>query len=224
MCRKYKGVKARWMRNHFILDATGQQVSYKKERRIYAPKWFRNEMPSCQCISGELYLGPTTEDRKLLGEITAKLDPYDSDWDQIRFYAFDIRKEYFYLRNHHFRTIDYLVCNSNEHAQEYLDQVAFMGGDTIVLIAPSGRCYRKTQYEYAEDEVVAWYPGVGRNNDGIAGKIGLNRDYRVFKMDLHTKELRLNPPPIGSIVRYRHKGMTPGNVPMNPTFVSYRRQ
>lgn len=119
--------------------------------------------------------------------------------------------------------------NSREQLQQKLDQVVNAGGEGLMLHLASapyvtGRSdvlYKLKPMFDAEATVLAHIVGKGKYKGQLGALRVRTDDGREFSIGTgFTDEVRRNPPPVGSVVTYRYRGLTSSGL---PRFASYWR-
>ena len=189
---KYDGVRGFW---------DGSALRTRGGERIAAPPWFTAGWPATP-LDGELWAGRGGFEQAQ--STVARQSPDDAAWRRLRYMVFDL--------------------------QALLREVVGGGGEGLMLHRGSshyraGRCdeLRKLKpHDDAEARVIAHLPGRGRH----AGRLGAlwvqTPEGRRFALGSgFTDAQRADPPPVGSWVTYRHRGVHPGSG--LPRFASFLR-
>ncbi|MDR7267604.1 DNA ligase-1 [Pelomonas saccharophila] len=224
---KFDGVRALW---------DGKTLKFRSGRSVAVPAWFLAELPS-QPLDGELWMGRRSFDA--LSATVRRTQPVDAEWRLISYRVFELPagEGDFERRAAKLATLAGGVVmpvqqqrlNSNAELRALLKQVVDAGGEGLMLHradAPlaSGRSdllLKLKPVADAEAVVVGHEPGSGR----FAGQLGA-LEVRTpegirFKLGTGFSEAqRRDPPPIGSIVTYRYRDLTPGG---KPRFASFLR-
>lgn len=127
------------------------------------------------------------------------------------------------------QVLDQITCKNREHLDTEMKRVLADKGEGIMLKDPNSKYERKRsalllkvkEFHDDEAEVIGHERGNGRCSDmlgalrvkhcktGIVFNIGSGFDDRQRK----------NPPKIGSIVTFKHQGVSNNNVPRFPIFL-----
>jgi len=112
------------------------------------------------------------------------------------------------------------------------DRVVRLGGEGLMLRQPasayeagrSSTLLKVKLYDDAEATVIAHEPGNGK----YAGKLGALRvrtdDGREFSVGSGFSDAeRESPPPVGTVITYRFRGLTAKGMPRFPSFLRIRR-
>lgn len=230
---KFDGVRAYW---------DGRQLRFRGGGVIAAPAWFLARLPA-QPLDGELWLGPGRFDEvsALLRQERAAEDA----WRAVRYLVFELPGAAgdFASRAERLRSLvadagfDALVAVPQQRLpdraalQRRLAEVVAAGGEGLVLHradAPyvTGRVEVLFKLKPVEDDeavVIGQSPGQGR----LAGMVGALRvrhaDGRVFAIGSGLSEAqRRSPPPVGTLVTYRFRGLTPQGLPRFATLLRVR--
>jgi len=228
---KYDGVRALW---------DGRDLRFRSGRIVRAPAWFKSRLPT-QPLDGELWLARGRFD--LLSGIVRKARPIDAEWQQVRYMVFELPDGDGSFAQRDARLADIVRAASwpglqkveqhrlaDRHALQYaLDEVTRAGGEGLMLHradAPyvTGRSDVLLKLKPLLDDeatVIAHVPGKGRYA-GMMGALALRAaDGRRFRIGTgFSDDVRRNPPPIGSVVTYTYRDLTPSGL---PRFASYLR-
>jgi len=227
---KFDGVRGVW---------DGATLRYRSGRVVPAPAWFTARLPRI-ALDGELWLGRGRFDA--LSGVVRKAVPIDAEWRDVRYMVFELPGDAgtFADRARRLNTIaaqtawaqlvavDQRPVADRAALQRRLDATVAQGGEGLVLHradAPyrTGRsdAIMKLKPELdTEAVVVAHRPGLGRYA-GQLGALDLRApDGRRFLVGTGFSDAqRRDPPPIGSVVTYRYRDLTPGGLPRFASFV-----
>lgn len=232
MSEKYDGVRGFW---------DGQKLSTRNGNAIHAPDFFLAEFPAGIALDGELWMG-----RGKFEETTSTVlaDKPDERWKQVRFMAFDApltagtfeeRTKFvttiLAAKSEFVKPVPHERCKSAAHLIAERDRIVGLGGEGLMLRKPesayeAGRSPTLLKVKPADDAeatVVAHNPGKGK----YEGKVGALRvrteDGREFSIGAGlTDTLRETPPPPGTVITYRHRGLTSKGLPRFPSFLRVR--
>ena len=230
---KLDGVRAIW---------DGKRFKFRSGNEVHAPEWFTRDFPNLP-LDGELWLGRGQFER--LSGFVRKIQPVDEEWRQIRYMLFESPGAggSFSQRMEHLRPrvaeagIPWLQVVEQFHVVDHkmlmakLNAVVDQGGEGLMLHradAPyrSGRnndLLKLKPYLDREARVIAHLPGKGR----LSGRLGAlwveDADGRRFRIGTGFSDAqRANPPPLGSLVTYRYRGLTGSRLPRFPSFLRVR--
>lgn len=232
---KLDGVRAIW---------DGQRLRFRSGRPIAAPAWFVAGLPQ-QALDGELWLGRGRFD-ELSGLVRSEV-PNDAAWRAVRYLVFELPGA-----SGHFAeraaTIERLVqqaalpwlqavqqrrVDGRATLQQWLDDVVRAGGEGLMLhladaAYTTGRSEVLLKLKPALDAealVVGHRPGRGRLT-GLLGALEMQLpDGRRFLLGTGLSDAqRRDPPPIGSIVSYRYRGLTSTGLPRFASYLRLREQ
>ncbi|TCJ15399.1 DNA ligase [Parasulfuritortus cantonensis] len=231
---KLDGVRAYW---------DGHGLYFRSGNPVPAPAWFTRDFPA-EPLDGELWLGRGTFSR--LAGIVRKREPVDGEWRRVRYMVFELpgAPGAFTARKDRLlalvqaaglpwlEAVEQFRVRDREALGARLDQVVAGGGEGLMLHradAPysagrNGDLVKLKPYLDREAKVVGHSPGKGR----FAGKMGAllveDETGRRFRIGtgFSTAE-RENPPPIGSLVTYRYRGLTEAGLPRFPVFLRRRQ-
>jgi DNA ligase 1 len=230
---KFDGVRARW---------DGQALFTRAGRAIAAPAWFTKDFPATP-LDGELWLGRGKFD--LLSGAVRKNNPIDSEWRGVSYQIFELpdapgtfearakriaeivsAANVSYLKAvAQFRVKDEAalraklketVAKGGEGLMLHRADAAYITGrsDVLLKLKPS---------RDAEAVVISHTPGRGK----YKGKLGAleveTPEGLRFKLGTGLSDTaRENPPPIGSVVTYRFRDLTPNGKPRFASFLRLR--
>jgi DNA ligase-1 len=230
---KLDGARAYW---------DGKTLIFRSGQPVHAPAWFTAGFPT-QPLDGELWIGRGQFDR--LSGIVRKAVPVDAEWREVRYMVFELPAAPgdFTTRLTRLREIidragvSWLSLIDQERVVDHaalkrrLDAVVRMGGEGLMLHlaeAPyvSGRndaLLKLKPWLDAEAVVVAHIPGRGK----YAGMLGALRvelaDGRRFNLGTGLSDAaRRDPPPPGSVVTYRYRGLSRNGLPRFASFLRVR--
>jgi DNA ligase-1 len=235
---KYDGVRGYW---------DGEKLFTRNGERIAAPAWFTAGWPKVP-MDGELWAGHGQFARAV--STVRQQSPDAAAWRAMRFMVFDLPalggtfSERIPALNGLVSRIDQpwvqAVAQSKvaSHAalQALMGATVKQGGEGLMLHRGASRykglrsddLLKAKPHEDNEARVVAHIPGQGKyagmvgallvEIPGTAGKAG-----QRFKLGSGlSDELRQNPPPVGSTVTYRFRGLNDSGIPRFATFMRVR--
>ncbi len=230
---KLDGVRALW---------DGQRLRFRSGREIVAPAWFVAALPA-SALDGELWLGRRRFDE--LSGLIRREDLQDPGWRAVRYMVFDqpggagdfstrlqaLREEVATAAAPWLQLVPQQRVPDRAALQRLLDDTVRDGGEGLMLHRADARwqpgrsdaLLKFTPWLDAEARVVGYVPGKGR----LQGKVGALRveaeDGRRFRIGSGlTDALRANPPPIGALVTYRYRELTPAGQPRFPRYLRER--
>jgi len=227
---KYDGVRGYW---------DGQRLLTRGGEVIQAPAWFTAGWPA-QAIDGELWAGRGRFSQAL--SAVRRQIPQEAAWREIRFMVFDLPRHGGTF-DQRLPALQALVAKmgvpwvqavaqrkiaSHADLQVLLDQVVGQGAEGLILHRGSS-CYRAERnndflkfkpYDDAEAEVIAHLPGTGKYV-GMVGALMVEMPNGLrFKIGSGLSDaLRRQPPPVGSVVTYRYRGLTDRGLPRFAVFL-----
>lgn len=233
MSEKYDGLRAWW---------DGQKLWSRKGNLIHAPDYFLAEFPHDIVLDGELWIGHGKFEETM--SIVRSESP-DDRWNRVRYMVFDapqakgtFEQRMQFLRatvpegNRFVRVATQERCQSVTQLLAERDRVFRQGGEGLMLRQPesayeAGRSptlLKVKPYDDAEATVIAHETGKGK----FAGKVGSLRvradDGREFSVGSGlTNADRESPPPVGTVITYRFRGLTAKGLPRFPSFLRVRR-
>ncbi len=233
---KLDGVRAYW---------DGAQLVSRQGTVFAAPDWFIAQLPP-EPLDGELWMGrgqfePTSA-------AVRRLTPQDDEWRIIRLMVFDMPQVGgdFDQRLQHMRAlfatlnpidtpnlalIEQEKLPNQTILMQRLDTVVRAGGEGLMLhlgSAPyrglrSDDLLKLKPFDDAEATVLAHIAGQGKYR-GMLGALLMQTDAGVqFKIGTGLSDAqRRNPPPIGTVITYRYRGVTVNGVPRFASFMRVR--
>lgn len=231
---KLDGVRAYW---------DGQQFWSRGGNVYQAPAWFTENFPDTR-MDGELWMG-----RGRFAELSGavrRLEPVDESWRQIRFMVFDLPaiEQPFSDRvaamkailqpspSPYLAMVEQFRATDHETLMATLDDVVGQGGEGLMLrrgdslptVGRSDDLLKVKQYQDAEAVIVAHLPGAGKF-EGMLGSVRVERpDGRQFRIGTGFSDAeRINPPPVGAVITYKHYGFTATGLPRFASFMRVRR-
>ena len=230
---KYDGARALW---------DGRRLRFRSGVPITAPAWFTARLPSL-ALDGELWLGRGRFEA--LSAAVRRQQPDDAEWRQVRYLVFELPDAAgdFARRAARIEALagatawPSLVAVAQRPVadraalQARLREVVDGGGEGLVLhradaLYTTGRSsalLKLNPLHDAEGVVVAHLPGRGKH----AGRLGALRVRTPEGLEFQigtgfSDAQREDPPRIGAVVTYSHRGMTAGAVPRFASFLRVR--
>ncbi|THF60259.1 DNA ligase [Pseudothauera rhizosphaerae] len=230
---KLDGVRAIW---------DGHGLRLRSGAAIAAPAWFVAALPP-EPLDGELWMGRRSFDR--LSGLIRRNAPDDPAWREVRYMIFDLPGAAgdFSARLARLRRIvdgrgaawlqavpQHRVANHSA-LQRRFEETVRGGGEGLMLHRAdaqwmpgrSSALLKLTPWQDAEARVLAHLPGKGRLR-GMTGSLLVETpDGRRFRLGSGlTDALRRDPPPLGTLVTYRYRDLTPSGLPRFPRFLRPR--
>lgn len=229
---KLDGVRAYW---------DGQQLFFRSGQPVCAPAWFTQGFPR-QALDGELWLGRGQFER--LSGIVRTAQPVDAEWRQINYLLFELpgaagtftqRLESLrrLVETAHvpwLKAVEQFRVPDREALKAKLDSIVAAGGEGLILhradaTYTAGRnadLLKLKPYLDREARVLAYIPGKGKH-EGRMGSMLVEDEGRQFRLGSgFTDAQRDHPPPIGSLVTYRYRGLTAKGLPRFASFLRRR--
>ena len=226
---KLDGIRARW---------TGSELITRNGNVIKAPAWFIKELPP-QVLDGELWLARNSFE--LTASIVLRDNP-NQEWQNIKFMLFDL-PEHEGTFNQRLIELQYLVdkvaspylqlipqFRLTDHAQlmANLDEVVAQGAEGLMLHhqdayyqdGRSADLLKLKKYQDAEAKVIAHILGKGKYQS-MLGSLLVELDNGLqFKIGSGFSDLqRLDPPQVGTIITFKHYGLTARGIPRFASFL-----
>ena len=229
MSEKLDGVRGYW---------DGKTLFSRQGLPLPAPAYFTAQFPPFS-IDGELF-----SERNQFEEIASITKSFKGDnWAKLTLYVFDVpnasgnlferlKTLEDYLKEHptpYIKIIPQIPIRDKTHLFEYLYEVEAKKGEGIVLRNPNAPYERKRSTQilklkntYDEEcTVIAHHKGKGQF-ENILGSLTCENHRGKFKIgsgfNLSERE---NPPPIGSTITYKYRGLTNSG---KPRFATYWRE
>ena len=228
---KLDGVRARW---------DGKKLLSRNGNPFAAPEWFTAGFPA-RALDGELWIRRGAFER-VSGAVRRK-SPHDG-WRDIRYFVFDLpdSPEPFARRAGEIRRMvearpdlshrDFVpqaeIADRAALAGRFAEVVA-RGGEGLMLRkkdsvgGAESDLVKLKPHDDADAVVIAHNPGKGKHA-GRLGSLTVERpDGRRFRIGTGFSDAeRENPPPLGAVVTYRHRGLTNSGLPRFPSFLRIR--
>jgi len=234
MSEKLDGVRAYW---------DGQQLLSRQGNRFAAPDWFTEKLPPFE-LDGELWITRGRFEETL--SIVSRDNPHP-DWQQITYNIFEVpngpggldaRLERLqkYMERHptaHLRIIPQTLCRNIDHLKVRLTEIEAAGGEGLVLRNPvtpyetgrSPNALKVKSFDDMEGRVVGYRPGKGKYQ-GMTGALWVEIEggRRFYIGTGLTDRERKSPPPMGSIITFKHQGFTKNGIPRFASFMRLREE
>jgi len=229
MSEKLDGVRGYW---------DGKTLLSRQGLPLPAPTYFTAQFPPF-AIDGEIF-----SERNQFEEIASITKSFkDDNWTKLILYVFDVpnasgnlferlKTLEDYLKEHptpYIKIIPQIPIRDKTHLFEYLYEVEAKKGEGVVLRNPNAPYERKRSTQilklkstYDEEcTVIAHHKGKGQF-ENILGSLTCENHRGKFKIgsgfNLSERE---NPPPIGSTITYKYRGLTNSG---KPRFTTYWRE
>ena len=229
---KFDGVRAWW---------DGQTLRFRSGLPIAAPAWFLAQLPSVP-LDGELWLGRGRFEA--LSGAVRRARPSEAEWRQVRYLVFElpgapgpfleraarIQALLAGMGNASVTAVEQVAIGTRAALQERLRAVVAQGGEGLMLhraeapfVAGRHAALLKLKPLADADAVVLGHqPGRGKH-EGRLGALQVRGPggVKFFIGTGFSDADREDPPPIGSVVTFTHRGHTEAGV---PRFASYLRR
>lgn len=232
---KLDGVRAYW---------DGKQLLSRGGNVIAAPAWFVADFPA-QKLDGELWLGRNKFADTL--SIVSKNAPVDSEWQQIRYYIFELPQAegsftarvnamQALVQQHNsryltlvpqFRLADKaaLQAKLSELEQAGAEGLMLHHQDALYKTGRSSDLLKLKSYQDTEAQVIGYRPGKGKYKGMLGALVVKTPEGKEFAIGSGlTDELRRTPPQIGAVVTYRYNGLTKHGLPRFARFLRVRQE
>ena len=234
---KYDGLRGYW---------DGHQLFTRGGEPVHAPAWFTAGWPLTP-MDGELWAG-RGQFSKVTSTVRQQV-PQDAAWRSLRFMVFDVPAHggpfterrvalnalVAQIQQPWVVAVEQVRATTHAALQAQMHRVVKAGGEGLVLhrgaslytAARNDDLLKVKPFEDAEARVLGYQSGKGKYSgmlgallvesvvSGNAGAPGVR-----FKIGTGlTDAQRRHPPPLGSVVTYRYRGLTDANVPRFASFV-----
>ena len=229
---KYDGVRAHW---------DGRQLRTRGGERIAAPAWFTAGWPALP-MDGELWAGRGRFEHAQ--SAAAREQPDDAQWRALRYMVFDLpahpgsfderlaalRAAVSALDHTWIQAVPQRKVAGDAELQALLREVVRGGGEWLMLhrgasLYRAGRgddLLKLKTHDDAEARVIAHVPGKGKHAGRLGALMVETPEGRRFALGTgFTDAQRADPPPVGSWVTYRFRGLHEGSG--LPRFASFLR-
>ncbi len=230
---KLDGVRAWW---------DGERLLSRRGNVYPAPDWFIRDFPDTP-LDGELWIGRQRFEETV--GIVRSHNAGDAAWRRIRFMVFDLPAEpgpfdqrLDKLRRlisergiPWLRAVEQFHVENENALMRRLRAVTDAGGEGLMLhrgASPyhAGRADNllklKTLYD-AEATVIGHLPGKGKYRGLLGALLVTTADGRTFRVGTGLSDAeRRDPPPIGSTITYRYRGLTRKGAPRFASFLRIR--
>lgn len=230
---KLDGVRAIW---------DGRRLRFRSGRTVPAPAWFLAALPATP-LDGELWIG-----RGRFAEVSGIVrttEPDDARWRQVRYLIFELpgAPGDFSARVARMRQVvaaadvPWLGAVEQRRVADraalsaWLAQVIDAGGEGLMLHradAPyltgrSDALLKLKPWQDAEGTVIGHEPGEGRLRGRMGALVLRLDDGRQLRLGTgFTDAERADPPPVGSRVTFRYRGLTVTGLPRFASFLRVR--
>lgn len=232
MSEKLDGVRGFW---------DGKQLLSRQGLPLAPPDYFIAGFPPF-AIDGELF-----SERGKFEEISATVRAANpKGWHKLKLHVFDVPNaegDLFarlatlrrYLDTHpqpNITIIEQIPVRDPTHLNQFFEQIQQLGGEGVVVRNPNspyihGRSAQILKFKAVQDEectVVAHHGGKGKYQ-GKLGAITCENARGRFRIGSGFKDAdRANPPPIGSRITYKYRGLTANGKPRFATFWRERKE
>jgi DNA ligase 1 len=232
---KLDGVRALW---------DGKTLRFRSGRLIHAPAWFTAALPA-HPLDGELWIARERFDQ--VSAAVRRAVPLDAEWRSISYQVYEwpggagtftdriaalqasvshTDTAWLKLRPQ-FRVTDRLALKAK------LNEVVRGGGEGLVLhradaLWQTGRgdaLLKMKPQPDAEATVVAHLPGKGKYRGMCGALLVETPDGKRFRIGSGLSDAeRRSPPPMGSVVTYRYRGLTKTGLPRFASFMRVRAE
>jgi DNA ligase 1 len=233
MSEKYDGLRGYW---------DGRQLWSRKGSLIHAPDYFLAELPRDIALDGELWIGHGKFEETIS---IVRSDTPDDRWKCVHFMVFDAprakgtfeeRMQFLHATltegSYAVTLVKQERCQGVTQLLAERDRIVGLGGEGLMLRQPesayeprrSPTLLKVKPFDDAEATVIAYESGKGK----YAGKLGALRvrtdEGREFSIGSGlTDAERESPPPVGTVITYRFRGLTAKGMPRFPSYLRVRQ-
>ena len=230
---KYDGLRGYW---------DGRKLWSRKGNAIHAPDYFLAELPRDIALDGELWMGRGAFEETIS---TVLSQSPDARWKRVRFMVFDApqakgtfeqRMEFLQatlpMENQFAKPVPQSRCQGTAQLLAERDRVVREGGEGLMLRKPeseydprrSPTLLKVKPHDDAEATVIAHLPGKGQYSGRLGSLRVRTADGREFSIGTgFTVAQRESPPPVGTVITYRFRGLTAKGLPRFPSFLRVRK-
>ncbi len=233
---KYDGVRALW---------DGRTLRFRSGREVPAPAWWLAKLPAT-ALDGELWLARGKFDE--LSGIVRTTPAVAADWQRVNYMIFELPDEagtlgtfeqrYARIRDvvaaaawPPLQAVEQTRVADRAELKRRLDRAVKAGGEGLMLHladAPyvTGRSdvlLKLKPLLDTEATVLRHIEGKGRNRGRLGALEVKTRDGVVFRLGTGFSDAQRNhPPPVGSVVTYTYRDVTPAGKPRFASFLRVR--
>lgn len=232
MSEKLDGVRGFW---------DGKQLLSRQGLPLSPPDYFINDFPPF-ALDGELF-----SERGKFEEISATVRSANpKGWYKLKLHVFDVPNAegdlfkrlavlQHYLAEHpnaFIQIIEQIPIQNKAHLNAFFSEIQHSGGEGVVVRNPHspyihGRSAQILKLKAVHDEeciVIAHHTGKGKYADKL-GAITCENQRGQFRIGSGFKDKdRENPPPIGTTITYKYRGLTVHGKPRFATFLRVRHE
>ncbi len=228
---KLDGVRAFW---------DGHVLRTRHCNVLRAPAWFVERLPD-RPLDGELWAGRGRFE--FVAGVVRKELPVDAEWREIRYMIFELPGAPGTFRERvrelqrvvdttatpWLRAVEQTEASSRVELERKLADVVRAGGEGLMLhranaLYVTGRSddlLKMKPYQDAEAIVIGYVSGKGKYQERLGALRVRTEDGIEFNLGAGLSDaLRRDPPPLGTMITYRYRGLTQRGV---PRFASYHR-
>lgn len=233
---KYDGVRGHW---------DGRTLRTRGGEPIHTPAWYTAGWPTGVPLDGELWAGRRGFEQAQ--STVARQTPQDAAWRRLRFMVFDLpahpgtfdarlpalRRTVAAIGQPWVVAVPQRKVAHDAELQALLSEVVQGGGEGLMLhrgdalyrAGRGGELLKLKPFDDAEARVIAHLPGKGRHAGRLGALLVETPDGRRFRLGNGFSDAeRNNPPPVGSWVTYRHRGVHENSgLPRFASFLRVRR-
>ena len=231
MSEKLDGIRGYW---------DGEKLYSKNGNPINPPVWFTANFPPFP-LDGELW--SKRDDVEAIQATVLDAIP-SKDWETITYNIFEVpeakgdfllrlqkAKEWFATHpNSHVNFIEQIVCEDEEHLQNYLDKIVAFKGEGVIVKNPNkpyqtGRSSHILKVKIAHD-MEGVVVGYKYDTEGKLKslKLEIKSGIAFYLGGGLSDQERLNPPKIGEMITFKYYGLSKNGVPKFASFLRIRKE
>ncbi len=231
---KLDGVRAYW---------DGKKLVSRQGNIFPAPDWFIKNFPD-YALDGELWL-ERGKFQQLLS-IVSKSKAIDKEWQQIRYFVFDIpnlKKPFTqrlteleqlvgYTKSQYLQVVKQYQLTDHSELMQRLEHIVEQGGEGLMLhrgdaLNRKGRSndlLKVKPYFDAEAIVIGHTEGKGKFSGMLGALVVKTGDGKKFRIGSgFSNQQRRSPSAIGTIITYKYHGKTNRGIPRFASFLRERK-
>lgn len=232
MSEKLDGIRGIW---------DGNSLKTRNGNEISTPQEWVDDFPPF-VLDGELWIDYNSFEKT--SSIVRNSNSSLKEWQQVTYNIFDapnicnecplderMKLLEKYLKNNqskYIKIIPQIPIDNENDLEKYFNQIIAKNGEGLIIRDNKNPtiAYKYKKYQDSECKVVGYQDGNGKYK-GLVGAIicqaNINNKETIFKIGTGLKDKdRVNPPPLNSIITYRHNGITKNGIPRFPVFMRIR--
>ena len=211
MSEKFDGVQGVW---------DGKVMQTRTGNVIHAPGWWIATLPNIP-LAGELWLG-----RGRLDETSAIMRSKknnDSKWRQVRYMVFESPQTLKDIGPYAME-VEQITITKMSQFKDFYARILSAGGEGVVIKYPDGSTLKHKPVKDSDGILTGFKTGTGCNLGLIGSFILRLKNGRELKLGGLNGDLRMDPPSLGSIIKFRFQGLTSSGLPRHAMFAGIRAE